>query len=1045
MTPSDNDGVDDAQRLIHLLRGNFQDQGKTTCRDCLRTKTLPCPKVIEVADEQFVPDDSLSQILKKTQLLEKAYEIILADGTKFLPSKDDEQATSSLDCMNQISVTLRFIQLLLLLSKRQQDLSFLPGEAQVNKWIVSLLKAWTHGVCEWTRVCAERNATETKDCLTVDASTSLEQGPVFCYAFYSLLRMNEYVQTRGALMVPLWKGLLQLAKLLTVAPEDNDDDSSQNDTNSKDWRDSLPPNILGDALKVLGDFLHEGMGRLEFEALQHCSIREENNCKDRIAFQGKFVGFMVTRMTQLLKIYFYFREPKSSDPVLNGVWRSLLGLRGLASTLQLLCSADLIGKQTETKIDVDFLRAYCEIAAKAGKCVTDTILQKEEQIIHKSALESLLCSSMVTNDKDAFDDDYHQRQEYPEELQSKLVRVSLLARTMGKVSVLQQILAIANSRSIVGNIEALLVTVENLHSVSVPQCLSACLVAVRCSQNHNSTTPTTIVLGSLQVMALTLRKIEKSSEFMKSSKRDVFYRLLVRWQAGNADNSEHNNNEYTNKGVEIALQEHPLSRELVVSLIHALIVGSSENSQNRSGSSTKLLSYMAKLLMDPRTRTTLRRNIGAVLIRLQASSASSVACATTTKLVDKEFMSWLKHSDARQKLSKKRKRSRNGNHDVTNGLSQQDVMVISRVLSSRRGTSEASFSSLAPEEYQNVLRKEFTRLSSACSEEPPKSKKILLAMAERNSLLLAWLEGCVNTKSNAAFEAIRDITGLDLMVDIVRPVLTAVSSLRFKLGQNGDGNKLFKKKVMLHSAAIRLSVAWAIAFGDDGKLPIDKVCQLIKNSISKDPWRQADIEVSCRSLVEDQHSILKFEVVHLLGYVGKAIPSNCPDKILKVIRRAFVMCFNSSSNWAISSSGISSVMLFASHLHASHQHIIPHCFPQARMGLLQARTIGEVTEEETILDIVDKIAHLRCKAVGSPIQRILPSTITTSIAPGSYVLEMPTQEDRTATVIFPPGEKSLQDIQYMLGGMGDAQMTTQLLKRAVVTPCGVFKLLLIPS
>ncbi len=1043
MTPSGNDGVDDAQRLIDLLRGNFQAQGKTTCRDCLRTKTLPCPKVVEIADAEFVPGDSVSQLVEKTQVLEKAYEILLAEGTKFLPSKDDEQihSTSSLDCMDEISVLLRFIQLVLLLSKRQQDVSFLPGEAQVNKWMVSLLKAWTNGVCEWIRACAEKNATENKDCLTVDASTSLQPGPVFCFAFYSLLRMNEYVQTRGALMVPLWKSLLQLAKLLTVTPEDNNDDSSQNDC--KDWREGLPPNILGDALKVLGDFLQEGKGRLEFEALQHCSIDEKNYSKDRIAFQGKFVGFMVTRMTQLVKVYFSFREPKSSEQVLNGVWRSLLGLRGLASTLQLLCSAGLIGRQTEAKIDVDFLRVYCEIAAKAGKCVTDTILEKEEQM-HKSALESLLRSSMVTNDKDAFDDDYHQRREHSEELQSKLVRISVLARTMGKVSVLQQILDIANSRSIVGNVEALLATVENLHSVSVPQCLSACLVAVRCSKARNSTTPTTIVLGSLQVMALTLRKIEQSSEFMKSSKRDVFYRLLVRWQAGNADNSEYCKAS-ANKGVEIASQEHPLSQELVVALIHAHIVGCSDNSQSGGGGPTKLLSYMAKLFMDPRTRTALRKNIGAVLIRLQGSSATSVASATATKLVDKEFISWLKYSEVRQKLSKKRKRSRNGNHDVTNGLSQQDVMVISRVLSSRRGTLEGSFSSLAPEEYQKVLRKEFTRLSSDCSEEPSKIEKSILALAERNSLLLAWLEGCVNTRSDAAFKAIREVTGLDLMVDILRPVLTAVSSLRFKLGQNGDGNKLLKKKVMLYSAAMRLSVAWAIAFGDDGKLPIDKVCQLIKNSISKDPWRQTDIEVSCLSIVEDQHSILKFEVVYLLGYIGKAIPSNCPEKILKVIRRAFVMCFNSSSNWAISSLGISSVMLFASHLHASHQHIIPHCFPQARMGLLQARTIGEVTEEETILDIVDKIAHLWCKAVGSPIQRILPSTITTSIAPGSYVLEMPTQEDRTATVIFPPGEKSLQDIQYMLGGMGDAQMTTQLLKRAVVTPGGVFKLVLVPS
>ena len=118
------------------------------------------------------------------------------------------------------------------------------------------------------------------------------------------------------------------------------------------------------------------------------------------------------------------------------------------------------------------------------------------------------------------------------------------------------------------------------------------------------------------------------------------------------------------------------------------------------------------------------------------------------------------------------------------------------------------------------------------------------------------------------------------------------------------------------------------------------------------------------------------------------------------------------------------------------------------MGLLQARTIGEVTEEDCIYEIMDRITRQldSCVAVGSAIGNVLPCMSTTSIAPGSYILEMPTQEDRTATVIFPPGSKSLEDIQYMLGGMGDeAQLTTQLLKRAVVTPGGVFKLLLVPT
>jgi hypothetical protein len=139
------------------------------------------------------------------------------------------------------------------------------------------------------------------------------------------------------------------------------------------------------------------------------------------------------------------------------------------------------------------------------------------------------------------------------------------------------------------------------------------------------------------------------------------------------------------------------------------------------------------------------------------------------------------------------------------------------------------------------------------------------------------------------------------------------------------------------------------------------------------------------------------------------------------------------------------------------------------MGLFQARASGDIWKggdsndnsdrsEETVFEIVDRMArqlnrHTVPTDVGDPrsprqsiVKNVLSSTTTATIVPGSYILEMPTQEDRTATVIFPPGPQSLQDIHYMLGGMGaDAQMTTQMLKRAAITPGGAFKFFLVPS
>ena len=217
---------------------------------------------------------------------------------------------------------------------------------------------------------------------------------------------------------------------------------------------------------------------------------------------------------------------------------------------------------------------------------------------------------------------------------------------------------------------------------------------------------------------------------------------------------------------------------------------------------------------------------------------------------------------------------------MSSGLNQQDVMEISRVLGARRGISESYFTTSMPEEYQRVLGREFTRLTHHADNES------LLDFAERNALLLAWLEGCIATEASMSFETIRQIADLDLMVDIVRPVVTAVSCIKFKTGptkgESEGGIDLIKRKVLLYSVSMRLSAAWAVAFREKSTLPIEKVCALIKNSTFKDPLRQPNMGAPFLCLVEEQDSILKFEAMNLLGHISKAIPTNCSERALKV-------------------------------------------------------------------------------------------------------------------------------------------------------------------
>ena len=53
VTTNDSDDKKIALSLIQQLHEDFVAQGKKTCRDCLRSKTLPCSKVAEVANGEF--------------------------------------------------------------------------------------------------------------------------------------------------------------------------------------------------------------------------------------------------------------------------------------------------------------------------------------------------------------------------------------------------------------------------------------------------------------------------------------------------------------------------------------------------------------------------------------------------------------------------------------------------------------------------------------------------------------------------------------------------------------------------------------------------------------------------------------------------------------------------------------------------------------------------------------------------------------------------------------------------------------------------------
>ena len=64
--------------------------------------------------------------------------------------------------------------------------------------------------------------------------------------------------------------------------------------------------------------------------------------------------------------------------------------------------------------------------------------------------------------------------------------------------------------------------------------------------------------------------------------------------------------------------------------------------------------------------------------------------------------------------------------------------------------------------------------------------------------------------------------------------------------------------------------------------------------------------------------------------------------ITKDIQRVFHSLLSKEEDWPIVSHAVSSLSVFGSTIHSSHQQILPACLPKSRVGLFQARIQGFV-------------------------------------------------------------------------------------------------------
>ena len=821
----------DSRSLLSILKGgrDNNDTNKRSCRDLLRSKTVPCSQVLEVISNKRL----------SAQVLVDAHHVLLEEYTTLtattnpiatttpcsqegnLSSSSSPSSTkSSLYRMNQLMVVIRFIQLLLLrepLIERNNH----PLPAEQRQQLVSvLLQSTCQGLCTFIRSFSATDKTQPDDendgndeqqheneespseqqhddfdPRRIDASTTSDPRPVIVFAIEWLLRINHhYAKTRVALVAPLWKGICNV--LVATCS----------------LRHKLPQKSLEDAIKALSTYLIEGWDILT-------SPDNNNNNGEPIATETntsmkptpssldngfstlhvKLLQFFLRRTSTLLKLV---SQPEDSE-VVQLVYQLFAGFRGMAPVFQL--------RQQQLNDRHRPLGVYFEIGTKIQKLVTALCLS------HTSCWIAFL-------QKDGGCNDHNNG------------RVNERSQSIGRALLLQWILKEAmRSPNCQSFTDPMLRTCEYLLSQVLPKCYGTLELTqlFQHSNNRQSTTTNpmicTLLHTSLQVMYNVVVRIDQNENFLQG------HRLLCRWMD----------------------QMHPLAREMSISLVCLYWMETK---------SVAFLSLLAKLLFDCRTKRVLRTTLSAVLIRILCRDPDSQAAVE--QLVEKEFLRLLKSTS---RTRKKRRRSTSTSGDWGH-YSADDVQAISDTLQHCRIVSDSLVS---------IMQSFCEKISS-----PTNGSGIILASAKRIALQCALLHGWLGRyreqeqhKLAVVEEAFHNTFGIYLC-HFLQSYLRSISNESLTSKEHSSAVALAENKAILTLSMLRLcSRVYGCCKENGAVIPTNQISHLLKlctdTSTSVRSSTLLSTEPKCQRMIF-------FEAVFVLRSFGKSIPASCPDSTLKV-------------------------------------------------------------------------------------------------------------------------------------------------------------------
>ena len=824
----------DARSLVDQLGGNFAASGKRTCRDCLRSKTLPSPKVVAI-----VESSEMLQLTSAHALLET--DTILNHQ---LSTMQDDTTATALSHMDTVATAIRFAQLLLYLpqvSKKREPLANQSPNGEpsaalspekldqlVHKVLIALVQSVSCLLDHWNSRSESKVEEEAEDDpMTRDAS-NIQSGarPVACFAFVSILRLQQFCKRKQQWMITFCKSLCDLA---TAARKANS---------------SLPTSLLEDAIRSLTKLLEEGTMVLVNDAASRwitSSTTSNVLALDQHTFFAKFLSFLIARITSLLSLL-----PREDDVAsgknasLPSLWKITITLRGLPQAILLTATKDVPVNESS------FLQNFNGIASKIEKQLLRVIVScgASGNLVHSTLLHPLLRLKIKRKD--------------PTRSSTRTDPVQDLlrnGRVLGRIFFFERLVStISNDTAgqlTLSDCDIVLKLCETYHSTVLPQSLgllAAGLYARPLGEDADSIALKRSISNILPCMAFLILRVEVSLIDADTTKRSQLHRLLLRWMAPAVSPGS----KKTSNGMDCYhVTQHPMSNEFVLSLILMCLLANQEEIP-------PLAALMAKLLFDARTRTELRCNISTVLLRLLSSSTKTPdRISAVVKLVENEFADcWrafsASHHDAKAGLKRKRRDSKPMTFQVYN---HQDVEAIGRVL--------AKLSS----QQSPLLRGAVQAFVQEDALKRVGHKRVGIQIMSISLLVWYMLPGMCDDDElfpggtrHSVVQKLVQHTTMQLKAPVTEKCVT----------NHGP----------LFNAALNLCQLLCDHATAASSIPILELCHLISACTAKAVLQDSQKVTAVNTSVE-RYRILMGGVA-LLGSMGKVIPDSCPAQTLQV-------------------------------------------------------------------------------------------------------------------------------------------------------------------